>query len=818
MARSSTASEQEAPPPGGPVGRQGFEGTSTNANPFHPRTKSGMKIEDQTDLHLGDAARVFDYAIAELERAFESRPVPTGFAKHDYMRFLRARKGDVDAAAQQIENYVNWKTRVGVKTDMYEETNRATSSTSSSTTQHATSTTTGGRISSDRGAAGGAPAPSSSSGPCGRVPEHKYMWSRLREYASVAELDREIQSCYPQGWGGVDKEGRPIYVERIGKAVPAKVAELFDQEKLEILVGLQSEHTRHLKYLAVSRKTGQPIFGNTSVVDLRGVSISLARHPIVRKLIKLMSRVCSENFPESADKIIIVGAPWGFETAWNILKGLLDPRTAEKVIIKRKHEDIYQYIDKSQLPDFLGGSIGEAQYRDDYHPGHPWASDEFLEEVSRKGTLKVWEEVLGAASSITTGKDSKDNSSTVNSRTSKQGAGAPPGVVSVSTSAGTSTSQQATISTSTPQPSTSGAMQAAASKLPRVFRTSSRENAKVFSGFGSTFGGSKPSKETSRSKETMPSTSQSRATPNPLLQPRTEDYNNANNNSATTYSTKGASSKMKAKGVGGELSAVLEAARSGDALTEDAMPCPEGSPGLLSSNGKNGASTASCSTTNGASTSEETRSPAISCGHSKPSYIAEELDYLGDEAGVDDPKGGGRKGVAGGLRGRGREGEAADTDTTGRKMLVVEGQQEDDEEISSPRAATTSTAISKGFSSSSSTSSTAVLPDSWALSDFFSSLFASSSPSSQEVQIRDETTSNRTRTSAGDGEGLLSSTNADIIIERDVEEIGSKADKDVCIEGEEEIVRTVAQPTLWILFQTCSPLQLGSCRRVPAST
>ena len=52
-----------------------------------------------------------------------------------------------------------------------------------------------------------------------------------------------------------------------------------------------------------------------------------------------------ENFPESAGKIYIIGAPYGFETAWNIIKKLLDPRTASKIEIRGRVQDILEFID-----------------------------------------------------------------------------------------------------------------------------------------------------------------------------------------------------------------------------------------------------------------------------------------------------------------------------------------------------------------------------------------------------------------------------------------------------------------------------------------
>mmetsp|Transcript_3298 Transcript_3298/g.7758 ORF Transcript_3298/g.7758 Transcript_3298/m.7758 type:complete len:745 (-) Transcript_3298:454-2688(-) len=205
-------------------------------------------------------------------------------------------------------------------------------------------------------------------------------------------LEPPFRAICHQGYAGICKEGRPVYVDHLGAYDVDAVMKLSRTEfDVEQMLAVQQEHTRRLKYLATSLHTGNPVYQNTVILDVRGKGLRIAFSKFVRDQIKLIGKIGGQNYPEACERIIVVGAPSGFETAWNILRKFVDPRTAEKVILKKRVEDAYEFVDKSQLPKWMGGDIPDEHVLDDNHPMHLWNDPAFLAKVEEVGVKAMWE-------------------------------------------------------------------------------------------------------------------------------------------------------------------------------------------------------------------------------------------------------------------------------------------------------------------------------------------------------------------------------------------------------------------------------------------
>lgn len=84
------------------------------------------------------------------------------------------------------------------------------------------------------------------------------------------ELD-DVRRYYPQGHHGIDREGRPIYIEQIGKVDTQKLMECTTLERYLKYHVLEFERTINLKFAACSLATKHHIDSATTIIDVDGV-------------------------------------------------------------------------------------------------------------------------------------------------------------------------------------------------------------------------------------------------------------------------------------------------------------------------------------------------------------------------------------------------------------------------------------------------------------------------------------------------------------------------------------------------------------------
>lgn len=77
-------------------------------------------------------------------------------------------------------------------------------------------------------------------------------------------------------------------------------------------------------------------------------------------IIKEQAAIDSVCFPETMNKMLIVNAPTFFAATWRIIKGWLDPRTANKIeVISSKsagEKRLLELVESVQLPSDYGGT------------------------------------------------------------------------------------------------------------------------------------------------------------------------------------------------------------------------------------------------------------------------------------------------------------------------------------------------------------------------------------------------------------------------------------------------------------------------------
>lgn len=143
--------------------------------------------------------------------------------------------------------------------------------------------------------------------------------------------------CY-----GIDKAGRPICVCR------ARFHRAGEQS--------ESSLERYTVYLIETTRflLAPPVDTACIIFDLTGFSLANMDYSPVKFMIK-----CFEaNYPESLGVVLVHKAPWVFQGIWRIIRGWLDPVVASKVHFTNNVKDLEEFIARDKLPDEIDGTSG----------------------------------------------------------------------------------------------------------------------------------------------------------------------------------------------------------------------------------------------------------------------------------------------------------------------------------------------------------------------------------------------------------------------------------------------------------------------------
>jgi len=186
-------------------------------------------------------------------------------------------------------------------------------------------------------------------------------WRRLHHVGTILESwnpPGNILEYYPGGWHHFDKEGRPVYVVRLGSMdVKGLLKTVGEDGFVKQVVTINEEGL--VKCAEATNIYKKPITNWTLIVDLEKLNMRHLWRPGIRALLKIIE-IVEANYPETMGQLLIVRAPKVFGVVWTLLSPFIDEHTRDKFMIYTGDDyqgpgGLVDYIPKEYIPTFLNG-------------------------------------------------------------------------------------------------------------------------------------------------------------------------------------------------------------------------------------------------------------------------------------------------------------------------------------------------------------------------------------------------------------------------------------------------------------------------------
>ncbi|KAM5151788.1 SEC14-like protein 5 [Mantella aurantiaca] len=203
-----------------------------------------------------------------------------------------------------------------------------------------------------------------------------------------------LEEFYAGGWHYHDKDGRPLYILRLGQVDTKGLLKAVGEEAiLRHVLSISEEGQRRCE--ENTHLFGSPVRSWTCLVDLEGLNMRHLWRPGVKALLRIIE-VVEANYPETLGRLLIVRAPRVFPVLWTLVSPFINENSRKKFLIYSGNNyqgpgGMADYLDKEITPDFLGGECVCNIPEGGLVPKSLYQSDD---EAETSDHIRLWTETI----------------------------------------------------------------------------------------------------------------------------------------------------------------------------------------------------------------------------------------------------------------------------------------------------------------------------------------------------------------------------------------------------------------------------------------
>ncbi|KAF2827583.1 CRAL/TRIO domain-containing protein [Ophiobolus disseminans] len=195
---------------------------------------------------------------------------------------------------------------------------------------------------------------------------------QIFETIEVEEFE-QTRRLYPQWLGRRDKRGIPLFLFEVAP-LNTKNISAYEKNLAKSKTVVSNVLTKNVRLFALYESLTRfvtpmcsmvprnhpetPISQSNNIVDISGVGLKQFWN--LKNHMQDASVLATAHYPETLDRIFIVGAPGFFPTVWGWVKRWFDPITVSKIFIlspANVYQTLSQYIDHENIPKKYGGGL-----------------------------------------------------------------------------------------------------------------------------------------------------------------------------------------------------------------------------------------------------------------------------------------------------------------------------------------------------------------------------------------------------------------------------------------------------------------------------